>query len=195
MQHGLRVSDGALVCCFDADMRPSSDFLLRVVPHILQYDQGLGRWGLSDDVGLVQVPQGFFNGDLPIVEMMDGNMRHLMRVLYPSYNGLGVAPCIGTGYVAQRAVLDEVGGFTCGLAVEDVTTMAVVNAAGWQSRFVYMHVVEGLSPTTLAEFFDQRFRWTAGQMQVRSLRGSPPCACAPPRRLRRHQHGALLLAC
>ena len=166
MQHGLRIASGELVCCFDADMRPAPDFLLRTVPHIMSYDQRRGRWTLSEEVGLVQTPQAFFNGDDDMVQAMDGNMRHLMRVLYPAYNGLGCAPCIGTGYLAQRVALDEVGGFACGLAVEDVTTMCLICAAGWQSRFVYMHVVEGLSPTTLAEFFDQRLRWTAGQLQL-----------------------------
>jgi len=165
MQHGLRIASSDLVCCFDADMRASPDFLLRTVPHILAYDARTGRWGLSEEVGLVQTPQAFYNSDEPLTHAMDGNMRHLMRVLYPAYNGLGCAPCIGTGYICQRAALDDIGGFTCGLAVEDVTTMCLITSAGWQSRFIAAHLVEGLSPTTLAEFFDQRLRWTAGQLQ------------------------------
>jgi cellulose synthase/poly-beta-1,6-N-acetylglucosamine synthase-like glycosyltransferase len=165
MQHGLRIASSDLVCCFDADMRAAPDFLLRTVPHILAYDARAARWALSEEVGLVQTPQAFYNGDDPLVQAMDGNMRHLMRVLYPAYNGLGCAPCIGTGYICQRAALDDIGGFTCGLAVEDVTTMCLITSAGWTSRFIYCHLVEGLSPTTLAEFFDQRLRWTAGQVQ------------------------------
>lgn len=165
MQHGLRVASSDLVVCFDADMRASPDFLLRAVPHIMAYDARIGSWGLSEEVGLVQTPQAFYNDADGLAESMDGSMRHLMRVLYPAYNGLGCAPCIGTGYVCQRAALDDVGGFTCGLAVEDVTTMCLIASAGWQSRFINTNLVEGLSPTTLAEFFDQRLRWTAGQVQ------------------------------
>jgi cellulose synthase/poly-beta-1,6-N-acetylglucosamine synthase-like glycosyltransferase len=165
MQHGLRIASSDLVCCFDADMRATPDFLLRTVPHILAYDARAGRWCLSEEVGLVQTPQAFYNGDDTLALAMDGNMCQLMRVLYPAYNGLGCAPCIGTGYICQRAALDDVGGFTCGLAVEDVTTMCLITSAGWQSRFIAANLVEGLSPTTLAEFFDQRLRWTAGQIQ------------------------------
>ena len=165
MQHGLRISSGDLVCCFDADMVVNPAFLLRLVPHMLHYNAAKGRWGLADDIGLVQTPQSFYNGDDPLVDAMDGNMAHLMNVFYPAYSGIGAAPCIGTGYIAQRAALDDIGGFTCGLAVEDVTTSVCLVAAGWQCRWVAQRLVEGLSPATLSEFYDQRMRWTAGGMQ------------------------------
>ena len=80
---------------------------------------------------------------------------------------------------AQRAALDDVGGFTCGLAVEDVTTSVCMVAAGWQCRWVTQRLVEGLSPATLSEFYDQRMRWTAGSMQCifyQALPALPPAA-------------------
>lgn len=165
MQHGLRISSGDLICCFDADMVAHSDFLIRLVPHLLHHNAKLGRWQLSEEVGLVQTPQNFYNGEDPMVEEMDGKMSQLMKVFYPSFSGLGVAPCIGTGYICQRQALDDVGGFACGLAVEDVTTSVLVLSAGWQCRWVTQNLVEGLSPASLSEFYDQRMRWTAGGLQ------------------------------
>lgn len=126
MQHGLRISSGDLICCFDADMVAHSDFLIRLVPHLLQHNAKLGRWQLSEEVGLVQTPQNFYNGDDQLVDDMDGKMAQLMKVFYPSFSGLGVAPCIGTGYIVQRQALEDVGGFACGLAVEDVTTSVLI---------------------------------------------------------------------
>jgi hypothetical protein len=70
MQHGLRIASSELVCCFDADMRCTPDFLLRTVPHILSYDARAGRWGLSQEVGLVQTPQAFYNGSDPLALAM-----------------------------------------------------------------------------------------------------------------------------
>ena len=41
----------------------------------MTYDSKRGRWALSDDVGLVQTPQNFYNGHEYIPDAMDGNMR------------------------------------------------------------------------------------------------------------------------
>jgi hypothetical protein len=86
--------------------------------------------------------------------------------MMPSYNGMGCAMCVGTGYVMQRAALDSVGGYVCGCAVEDVVTALAMHKRGWKSKYLDCRLVEGLSPETLSEFFTQRERWVAGSAQL-----------------------------
>lgn len=46
-----------------------------------------------------------------------------------------------------------------------LTPLSPPQSAGWQCRWVNQDLVEGLSPASLSEFYDQRMRWTAGGLQ------------------------------
>ena len=66
----------------------------------------------------------------------------------------------------QRAVLDDIGGFVTGCAVEDVVTGLAIHSRGWTSKYLHARLAVGLSPCTLSEFFTQRVRWVAGSGQL-----------------------------
>ena len=52
----------------------------------MAYDAKHGRWGLSDEVGLVQTPQNFYNGHEYMADAMDGNMCGAARCPHASPN-------------------------------------------------------------------------------------------------------------
>ena len=98
--------------------------------------------------------------------MLDGTNNVFYKLIMTSYSGMGCSPCVGTGYAMQRAVLDDIGGFVTGCAVEDVVTGLAIHSRGWTSKYLHDKLAVGLSPSTLSEFFTQRVRWVAGSGQL-----------------------------
>jgi cellulose synthase (UDP-forming) len=166
LNNALGLSSNTLIVVLDADHRCKPDFLLRTVPHLLSVVDGHRMPWLSDQTAFVQTTQVFHNEGHPLVRMLDGSHLLFYKIMMPSYNGMGCAMCVGTGYIMQRAALDSVGGYVCGCAVEDVVTSLAMHQRGWRSKFLDCRLVEGLSPETLSEFFIQRERWVAGSAQL-----------------------------
>jgi cellulose synthase (UDP-forming) len=166
LNNALSLTSNPLIVVFDADHRCKPDFLLRAVPHLLSVVDGRRMPWLCDSTAFVQTTQAFYNERLPLVRMLDGSHSLFYQLMMPSYNGMGCAMCVGTGYVMQRAALESVGGYVCGCAVEDVVTGLAMHKRGWRSKYLECRLVEGLSPKTLSEFFTQRERWVAGSAQL-----------------------------
>jgi cellulose synthase (UDP-forming) len=93
---------------------------------------------------------------------LDGSQALFYRLLMPSFNGMDCAFCLGTGYVMQRAALNSIGGYVRDCVVEDITTSFALHKRGWASKYLDCRLSEGLSPSTLSEFYAQRERWVAG---------------------------------
>lgn len=92
-----------------------------------------------------------------MVRLMDGANAIFYALSMPSASGMGVAICVGTGYVIRRVAIEQLGGWVTGYAVEDSTTSLKLHEAGWRSKYLDVSLVHGLSPDTLAEFFQQRY--------------------------------------
>lgn len=167
LNNALKNSTNQLIVVLDADHCAAPDFLLRTVPHLLAKDEGHRIARLSDRVAFVQTTQVFHNENRLMVRMLDGSHAVFYKLMMASYSGMGCALCVGTGYVMQRAALDDIGGgYVAGCAVEDVVTALVMHDRGWTSKYLECRLVIGLSPETLSEFFSQRERWVAGSAQL-----------------------------
>jgi len=172
LNNALDQSSNSLVVVLDADHRCKPDLLLRTIPHLLAVEDGHRMPWLSDQTAFVQTTQVFHNERLPLVRMLDGSHLLFYKLMMPSFNGMGCAMCVGTGYIMQRAALDSIGGYVGGCAVEDVVTGLAIHKRGWRSKYLDCRLIEGLSPETLSEFFTQRERWVAGSAQLLLYRGS-----------------------
>lgn len=95
-------------------------------------------------------------------------------LLLQGRDGLGTAPCCGTGVVFSRSALVSIGGQSYGSITEDYNTSMTLFAAGFSSMFLNERLVYGMAPEDLTEVFQQRGRWAMGALQI-LLKDNPLC--------------------
>ena len=72
---------------------------------------------------------------------------------------LGAPMCTGTGYIAKRSAIEEIGGWPLAYTGEDYMCSALLTGAGWKVVFVRSHLQIGLAPESLTTAVKQRMRW------------------------------------
>lgn len=172
---------GKLILFLDADMQVTENFLLRVIPlmleelaedavdHVLPEDlldpeigmmNGNTAWRINRDVAFVQAPQRFHNLDA------DDFMAHRNAVFYDGIctgrDGFGLTPFVGTNACWRREVLAEIGGFVYGSVTEDTLTSNEVHNRGYVSKYASEDLAWGEAPISVAAAMLQRQRWAKG---------------------------------
>ncbi len=160
LNHALKLSEGELVLCFDADFIPTTDFLQRTV--------GFFR---DAKVALVQTPQNFFNDDavmrnLGVAHAIEDEQKFFFRALQPGRDARNAIVCHGTCWVGRRAALEEIGGIPTETITEDWATSIKLQAAGYKLVYLNEALSVGLSADTCGEFVQQRMRWAQGTLQA-----------------------------
>jgi cellulose synthase (UDP-forming) len=170
INHALRVTTGDLVLVLDADFVPQRNFLRRTV--------GFFR---SPDVGLVQVPHHFFNGD-PLQANVGAHQRvaddqeFFFTEIMPARDAWGVAFSCGSNSLARRSALEAIGGIPTDSITEDILTSVVLLQHGWRTLFLNERLARGLAPEGLLALYTQRARWARGGIQLLFLRNGPLAA-------------------
>lgn len=174
-------TDGKLILFLDADMQVNENFLLRVIPllleemsadameHVLPEDLvdpeiGMGKgnaaWRINRDVAFVQAPQRFHNVD------NNDYMAHRNAVFYDGIcagrDGFGLTPFVGTNACWRREVLAEINGFVYGSVTEDTLTSNEVHNRGYVSKYASEDLAWGEAPVSVAAAMLQRQRWAKG---------------------------------
>jgi cellulose synthase/poly-beta-1,6-N-acetylglucosamine synthase-like glycosyltransferase len=72
--------------------------------------------------------------------------------------------CTGTGYVARRKALEDIGGWPLAEAGEDYMCSVLLGDAGWGIAFVRENLQYGLCPESLRALIKQRMRWVIFQI-------------------------------
>lgn len=67
--------------------------------------------------------------------------------------------CTGTGYVARRGAIEQIGGWPLAYAGEDYMCSALVTGAGLGVIFVRAPLQTGLAPESMTALVKQRMRW------------------------------------
>ena len=67
--------------------------------------------------------------------------------------------CTGTGYVAKRSAIAQIGGWPLAYAGEDYMCSALLTGAGHEVVFVRTPLQTGLAPESLTALLKQRMRW------------------------------------
>lgn len=107
------------IAVLDVDMIPLPYWLRALIPYILQ----------NPKVVMANPPQRFYNlldGD-PLGQSTD----FVFDILSYLQDALDLAWCIGTGWVAQRSAIEEIGGIPTEAILEDVLTSVLLNARGY----------------------------------------------------------------
>ncbi|KIH91981.1 glycosyltransferase family 2 [Sporothrix brasiliensis 5110] len=145
---------GEYMAALDADMIPERQWLRAVIPHLV----------VDPKMALACPPQLFYNtppGD-PLAQSLD----FFVHVIEPIKDTMGVAWCTGSGYVARREALTEIGNFPLGSLAEDVATSTKMLGKGWKTAFIHEPLQYGTVPDDFASHLKQRTRWAIGTVDT-----------------------------
>lgn len=157
----LKYSSGELILILDCDHIPSRDILKNTVGCFLK----------DDKLFLVQTPHYFINPD-PIEKNLDTffNAPSENQMFYMAIqHGLDFwnsSFFCGSAAILRRKYLEEVGGISGNTITEDAETSLLLQAKGYNSAYIGIPMIYGLSPETFDDFILQRSRWAQGMVQI-----------------------------
>ncbi len=148
------------VAVFDAD------FIAR--PHFINRTLAMMA---SEDVGLVQTPQYFYNPDpfqyaLRAASVWPDEQRGWFDARLPALDAVGAATCCGTSCLIRASALEAVGGFPTESVSEDTLLSLKMRRSGLQTTYLKEFLSVGLAPEGIVEFLTQRARWCEGSLQI-----------------------------
>lgn len=121
-------------------------------------------------VAIVQTPQHFYNPDV-------FQYAFNAHAVWPeewrafsfeaeSMDAKGAANCLGTAFLARVEALQAIGGFPTASLQEDKLLSRRLAKLGWRTVFLKTRLSVGRSVESLGDLLRQRWRWSAGGMQI-----------------------------
>ena len=154
---GLRTAKGELVCVFDADFVPPTDFLRRLVGHFDDPRVGMvqARWEHlnREESSLTRAQSALLDGHFVI----EHKVRHDQGLFF-NFNG--------TAGIWRRAAIDDAGGWEHDTLTEDLDLSYRAQLAGWTFVYAPRIVAPAEVPPDIAAFKSQQHRWAKGSVQV-----------------------------
>jgi cellulose synthase/poly-beta-1,6-N-acetylglucosamine synthase-like glycosyltransferase len=157
LEAGLKVARGEFIAIFDADFIPTSDFLLRLMPHFADSKVGMvqARWGhINQDYSLLTKIQAI---------LLDGHfvLEHGGRNRSGRFFNFN-----GTAGVWRRLAIDEAGGWQHDTLTEDLDLSYRAQLRGWRFTFVPDLIAPAEVPVEMNAFKSQQHRWAKGSVQT-----------------------------
>jgi cellulose synthase/poly-beta-1,6-N-acetylglucosamine synthase-like glycosyltransferase len=157
LEAGLKAARGEFIAIFDADFTPSSDFLLRIMPHFCEPRVGMvqARWGhINQNYSLLTKIQSILlDGHF----VLEHGARHRAGRFF-NFNG--------TAGVWRRAAIDDAGGWQHDTLTEDLDLSYRAQLRGWRFVFVADVVAPAEVPVEMNAFKLQQHRWAKGSIQT-----------------------------
>ena len=153
MNEALKVFKTPYFVVFDADYRPSRDFLKLVVPII------------DDDpeLAFVQTPQFYGNHSESVVSRISQIQQSIFYEYISESKSIHNAMFMcGTNLIVRRKALDSIGGWDETVITEDFMTSMNLMIKGWKSYYYNFATAFGDGPINLTQFFKQQYRWSKG---------------------------------
>jgi len=146
-----------LFAIFDADFRPTPEFLRQIVHYFTDPKVGVmqARWGhMNEEQSLLTRVQGLMLNGHFLVEHPARNRNGL----FFNFNG--------TGGMWRRQAIEDAGGWTHDTITEDLDLSYRAQLKGW--KFVYNPdiVCPAELPVEMNAFKSQQHRWAKGSIQV-----------------------------
>jgi cellulose synthase/poly-beta-1,6-N-acetylglucosamine synthase-like glycosyltransferase len=152
---------GELVAVFDADERPAPDVLSSFAAAFSDLRIG-GVSGLRAVSNPLAGPAASYSTFETLVHQW---------ITMRAKDRLGLQPAsLGSNCAYRRSALEQVGGFTSGLYLEDSEITIRLAQAGWRTRFIPQAFSTHRVPSTLEAYWVQHVRWAQGFQQVNRLR-------------------------
>lgn len=177
LNNALKHSSSPLIATFDADMIPSSDFLMETVPYFflpkMICEDGKWRDRTEDEIdkdykiGFIQTPQSFYNPDLFQYNLyseknVPNEQDYFFREVNVGRNKANSPIYAGSNTVISREALESVGGIATGTITEDFETGIRIEAKGYSCYAVDKLLAKGLAPNSITSLIKQRERWARG---------------------------------
>src|SRR5437660_1098458 len=157
LEAGFKVARGEFIAIFDADFTPTSDFLLRVMPHFA-----------GTKVGMVQARWGHINQDYSLLTkiqaiLLDGHfiLEHGGRNRGGRFFNFN-----GTAGIWRRAAIADAGGWQHDTLTEDLDLSYRAQLRGWRFVFVSNVIAPAEVPVEMNAFKSQQHRWAKGSIQT-----------------------------
>lgn len=159
--HALKIISSPYVATFDADMAPTSEFLMKIMPYFIK----------ENNIGFVQLPQSFKNPDIfqlrfGLSNKIPFEQDYFYHQIQIAKNQTNTAVYCGTNTIFSRASLDSVGGFAKNTISEDIATGMQIESKGY--KCIALNDVEayGIAVNDVTGFVKQRSRWARGCIQI-----------------------------
>ncbi|MDV0431093.1 cellulose synthase catalytic subunit [Lactiplantibacillus sp. DA1] len=180
LNYALKRTKAELVAVLDADMIPTSNFLLETVPYfdvtkeIRDGDQRHFRRTQENQqekpVGFVQTRQSFYNLDtfqknLFLEDRITNEQDYFYREVNPSRMASGSAAFAGSNVVFSRVSLEAANGFATHSITEDLATSIEIESRGYRGIALDKELAHGLCPEDTPSLIKQRKRWSYGSAQ------------------------------
>src|SRR4249919_436602 len=157
LEAGLRVASGEFIAIFYADFIPSSDFLMRTLPHFSE-----------PKIGIVQARWGHINQDYSLLTKIQSILLDAHFVL--EHGGRNRAGCFfnfnGTAGIWRREAIESAGGWQHDTLTEDLDLSYRAQLQGWQFIFLPDLVAPAEVPVEMNSFKSQQHRWAKGSIQT-----------------------------
>lgn len=160
INNALRHTKGEFIMLLDADMVPKSYFLKKTIGYFV-----------NRKMGFVQTPQMFYNPDpfqynLRVYKKIPNEQDFFMLDIQGGRDNFNSVLHVGTNAVFRRTAIEDIGGIPTGTITEDMATGMLLQAKGYESRFVKEVLCTGLSVESFSDLVQQRERWCRGNIQV-----------------------------
>lgn len=181
LNFALPLTHSPLIAIFDADMIPTSDFLLETVPYFFTKEmiKDKGKWRLrtpedppdtQKELGYVQTQQSFYNPDplqrnLYLEQDAPNEQDYFYRSVNVARMHTESAAFAGSNTLFSRKALKDAGWFATHSITEDFATSIEVLGRGYRSIAIDKELAHGLSPEDVPGFIKQRKRWSRGAAQ------------------------------
>ncbi|KAI7782796.1 hypothetical protein LA080_012837 [Diaporthe eres] len=160
LNHALRFTSSLpggpaeFVSGLDADMIPMRNMLRAQMPHLL----------LDPKMGLTCPAATFYNVPLNDWLLQSQTVHNKWEEF--SRDRINDAWCTGSGWVARRCAIDELGGVPMQTIGEDAFMSTGISNNGWSTAFIPQSLQFGLVPDTYGSHLTQHRRWKLGGLII-----------------------------
>ncbi len=159
--NALKKTKSPYIVVFDADMKPTKDFLMKTIPYLF----------CDEKIGFVQLPQSFSNEDIyqkrfklwNYIPFEQDYFYH--RIQLSKNNNNSVIFC-GTNAILSRKALEDIGGFATETITEDFATGLLMERKGYKGIALPYDEAYGKNVESISSLIKQRIRWCRGCIQT-----------------------------
>ena len=159
--NALKKTKSPYIVVFDADMRPTPEFLMKSVPYLFS----------ENKIGFIQLPQNFSNPDIfqqrfKINNFIPLEQNYFYHRIQVSRNSNNSAIFCGTNAIISREALEDIGGFATETITEDFATGLLIEGHGFKGIALPYDEVYGKNVENISSLIKQRSRWCRGCIQT-----------------------------
>jgi 1,2-diacylglycerol 3-beta-glucosyltransferase len=154
LNEALTITDGEIICVFDADAYVEPDFLRKIVPFLA-----------DENVGAVQARKVIANWHENWLTRCQNYEYSLdSHFQYGRDSVRGAVELRGNGQLVKREALEEVNGWNNNTLTDDLDLSTRLHIEGWDIRFAHKVPVFEEGITKFGSLLKQRRRWTEGTL-------------------------------